>query len=161
MRTTDQSRSTLSVILQPVSLADRDHFMAMAEQHFRGLNAGFVPQEDWERYYLDNILRNPRLFLRWIMVEGKRVGFILFGLEDHRFLPRQTGAIYELYVVPEFRRKGVARTCAHQAIAELQAQSPSKVQLEVMEGNQGAAALWKSLGFEKVSERFVLRRTVG
>ena len=85
MRTTDQSRSTLPVILQPVSVADRDHFMAMAEQHFRRLNVSFVPQEDWRRYYLDNILRNPRLSLRWIMVEGERAGFILFGLERPSF----------------------------------------------------------------------------
>src|SRR5450631_2129212 len=160
MRTTNQSRSALSVILEPVLAAERNRFMAMAEQHFRGLNPGFTPQEDWERYYLDNILGNPRFFLRWIMAEGERAGFILFGLEDHRFLPRKMGAIYELYVVPEFRRKGVARSCAHLAISELQAHAPSKVELEVMEGNRGAAALWKSLGFEKVSERFVLKRTV-
>jgi ribosomal protein S18 acetylase RimI-like enzyme len=53
---------------------------------------------------------------------------------------------------------GVARNCALQAIRELELHAPSKIQLEVMEGNEGAEALWRSLGFEKVSERLVLKK---
>jgi ribosomal protein S18 acetylase RimI-like enzyme len=84
----------------------------------------------------------------------------LFGLEKHRFLPRMTGAIYELYVLPEFRRRGVGKTCAMEAIRELWAHTPSKIQLEVIEGRGAAAALWKSLGFQKVTDRYVLSRSV-
>jgi ribosomal protein S18 acetylase RimI-like enzyme len=64
--------------------------------------------------------------------------------------------IYELYIAPEFRKRGIARACAAQAIAELQNLGPTKIQLEVMEGNTAAVALWKSLQFLKVSERYVL-----
>lgn len=139
-----------------ISRSEADSFLAMAERLFRGLNPSFVPQVDWKQSYFDNILSNASLTLHWIVVDENRAGFVLFGLEAHRFLPRFNGMIYELYIEPQFRRKGVAKAVARQVIQELQAQSPAKIQLEVMEGNRAAAALWESLGFRKVSERYVL-----
>jgi ribosomal protein S18 acetylase RimI-like enzyme len=139
-----------------VAPSERAQFLQMAQQHFSELNPSFVPAEDWKAHYFETIQSNPAYRLRWILHGGARVGFILFGIESHRFLPRKTGIIYELYVAPQFRRRGIARACAEQAISELRSLGPSKIQLEVMEGNAGAAALWKSLHFEKVSERLVL-----
>ncbi|MGA9544657.1 MAG: N-acetyltransferase [Candidatus Sulfotelmatobacter sp.] len=147
------------VKMEPVSATDRDAFLAMAERLFRGLNPSFVPQADWKQSYFENILGNAQMSLRWIVVDEKQAGFVLFGLEAHRFLPRFSGMIYELYVEPEFRRKGIAQIVASQAIQELRSKSPAKIQLEVMEGNRAAAALWKSLGFRKVSARYVLAET--
>jgi ribosomal protein S18 acetylase RimI-like enzyme len=144
----------------PIATSERDEFMHMAVKHFSELNASFVPQDDWKEHYFASILANPQYFLRWIVYNEKRAGFILFGLEKHRFLPRMTGAIYELYVLPEFRRRGVGKTCAMEAIRELWAHTPSKIQLEVIEGRGAAAALWKSLGFQKVTDRYVLSRSV-
>jgi ribosomal protein S18 acetylase RimI-like enzyme len=142
-----------------VSATDRGAFLAMAERLFRELNPSFVPQADWKQSYFENILGNARLSLRWIVVDENRAGFVLFGLEAHRFLPRFNGMIYELYVEPEFRRKGVAQIAARLAIRELQSKSPAKIQLEVMDGNRAATALWESLGFRKVSARYVLAET--
>jgi ribosomal protein S18 acetylase RimI-like enzyme len=139
-----------------VELSDHDSFVAMAEQHFRELNPQFVPARDWKASYFENILAKRNYSLRWIVIGGQRVGFVLYGVEEDRFLPRKTGAIYELYIVPEQRRKGIARACAKLVIEELRKSSPSKIQLEVMDGNQAAAELWRSLGFEKASERLVL-----
>jgi ribosomal protein S18 acetylase RimI-like enzyme len=145
--------------MEAVSATDRDAFLAMAERLFRGLNPSFVPQADWKQSYFENIAGNARLSLRWIVVDDKRAGFVLFGWEEHRFLPRLNGMIYELYIEPEYRRKGVAQIVAREAIRELQSKSPAKIQLEVMEGNRAATALWESLGFRKVSERYVLAET--
>lgn len=142
----------------PVVASDREEFLAVAAKHFCELNAAFVPQGDWEEKYFETIMSNPEYFLRWIICDGEKAGFILFGLEKHRFLPRKTGAIYELYVLPDFRRRGIGKTCAIEAVRELWTHSPSKVQLEVLEGRSAAIALWKSLGFRKVTERWVLDR---
>jgi UDP-2,4-diacetamido-2,4,6-trideoxy-beta-L-altropyranose hydrolase len=150
--------SDLAVTLESVTLVDRQAFLKMAEKYFRELDSRFVCQEDWKRHYFDGIVGNPRLSLRWILVGGHQVGFILFGLEEHICLPRRNAVVYELYVAPEFRRHGVARACAQQAIDELQSHAPSKVQLEIVRNNHGAAALWASLGFEKVAERWVLKK---
>jgi ribosomal protein S18 acetylase RimI-like enzyme len=152
--------TNLTVRMEPVVVEHRDDFLAMAEQLFLHINPEFVPRPDWKQYYFENILSNSEMSLRWILVGNDRAGFILYGLEKHRFLPRRTGAIYELYLRPEFRRKGIAARCAKNVIQELQAQSPSKIQLEVVDGNQAAIALWQSLGFERVSSRFVLKNTV-
>lgn len=139
-----------------VSAADRDAFLAAAERHFLSLNPNFKAEEDWRQCYFENILANQRLSLQWIVVDGNRAGFILFGIEAHRFLPRWTGMIYELYVEPEFRRRGIAQAVAREAIFEMKSMSTAKIQLEVAEGNTAASALWNSLGFRKVSERYVL-----
>jgi ribosomal protein S18 acetylase RimI-like enzyme len=144
----------------PIVSGDREEFLQMAVSHFSELNAAFVPDADWKKQYFETILENAQYFLRWIVCDGRRAGFILFGLEKHRFLPRKTGSIHELFVLPEFRRQGVARMCAIEAIRELWTHSPSKIQLEVVEGRVAAAALWKSLGFQKVTERFILTRSV-
>lgn len=146
----------MTIRMLPISPAEADDFLSMAERHFSELNPRFVREIDWQKNYFVTISENPEYFLRWIIWDGKRSGFILFGLEKHRFLPRKTGAIYELYVAPEFRRRGIAKTCAIEAIRELWTHAPSKIQLEVMEGRTAAAALWRSLGFQKVTERYVL-----
>ena len=146
----------MTISTKAISRSEADAFLAMAERLFRGLNPKFVPEADWKQFYFENILGNARLSLRWIVVDGIQAGFVLFGLESHRFLPRLNGMIYELYIEPQFRRKGVAQTVARQVIKELEAKSPAKIQLEVTEGNRAAAALWLSLGFRKVSERYVL-----
>ncbi len=142
-------------IFEVVAFEDRAAFLGMALIHFGELNPNFVPQADWKASYFETIQSNPNLFLRWITVEGERVGFILYGLERHRFLPRTSGMIYELFVLSQHRRKGIAEASARQAIQELSTLGISKIQLEVMEGNVGAVALWEKLGFSKTSSRYV------
>ncbi len=154
-----QRSGAMTVRMLPIAASEQDEFLRMAVRHFSELNAAFVPQDDWKEHYFANILANPQYFLRWVLCDEKRVGFILFGLENHRFLPRITGVIYELYVLPEFRRHGIAKTCALEAIRELSAHAPSKIQLEVVQGLVAASALWKSIGFQKVTDRYVLVRS--
>jgi ribosomal protein S18 acetylase RimI-like enzyme len=157
----DDSRSAKSAIvtLVPVLPADRQAFLQMAAQHFCELNPNFVATEDWNRYYFDRILENPKLCLRWIMTDHTRGGFILFGVEDHIFLPQRNGVVYELYVLPAFRRRGIAGASAELAIDQLQQCKPSKIHLDIMQDNRSAAEFWATLGFARVAERWVLRRT--
>ena len=141
----------------PITQSERDQFLAMAVEYFSELNKSFIPHRDWEQNYFETIQAGTNVFLRWIVSDGKRAGFILFGIEKHRFLPRKSGRVYELYVTPPFRCQGIARECAAQAIKELWEFGPSKIELEVVDGNKEALALWQSMGFRKASERFVLR----
>ena len=93
--------------MRPIASSEQDKFLRMAVKHFSEMNPSFVPQDDWKEHYFPTIMANPRYVLRWIVCDEKRAGFILFGLEKHRFLPRTTGVIHEVYVLPEFRRRGV------------------------------------------------------
>jgi ribosomal protein S18 acetylase RimI-like enzyme len=145
-----------SVSLVAVDASERAAFTTMALSHFRELNSAFEPHADWKAGYFDRLLHDADLAARWIVVDGVRAGFIVYGVQPHRFLPRLIGAIYELYVHPDFRRRGVARAGARAAVDALLARGVPKIQLEIMDGNDAAFGLWRSLGFEKVSERFVL-----
>ena len=78
-------------------------------------------------------------------------------MENHRFLPRKTGMVYELHIIPAYRKRGIGKAVAMRAVEELQALKVSKIQLEVIAGNGKAVALWEKLGFHKVAERFVLQ----
>jgi UDP-2,4-diacetamido-2,4,6-trideoxy-beta-L-altropyranose hydrolase len=134
----------------------RDAFLQMALRHFGELDPAFVPEADWTDAYFESIQRRRDCSLRWIVKDNEHIGFILFGVEDHRFLPRKTGAIWELYIIPERRRQGLATSCAQMAIEELWKLSPSKIQIEVVYGNERAVALWETLGFQRAATRFVL-----
>lgn len=160
MRSDEPTQLIAAVALKPVLKSEEETFLIMAEHHFRELNPAFIAHEDWKSCYFRSILSNPNMSLQWVIASDCRVGFILFGVEPHRFLPRKSGMIYELYIEPSFRRRGFARAGALQAIDRLRAEGPSKVQLEIMTGNAGAELLWKSFGFKKVCERWVLDKGV-
>ena len=151
---------SVAVKLQAVPAGDREEFMQMAERHFRDLNPAFAPHADWQQHYFNRIQSDENLHLDWIVAEDHKAGFILYGLENHRFLPRSTGVIYELYVEAQFRSKGIGRAAALQAISDLNSHSPSKIQIELLEGNSVAETFWNTIGFEKVSSRYVLRGKV-
>lgn len=152
------SNATARVEMAEIAPSQRALFLEMANQYFSELNPAFVPADDWKAQYFEIIRANPAYFLRWITSDGERAGFILFGVEDHKFLPRKTGVINEVYVAPQFRRQGVARECVLQAIAELWSLGSSKIQIELVGENAGGAAFWRTLQFQKVSERLVLTK---
>jgi ribosomal protein S18 acetylase RimI-like enzyme len=56
--------------------------------------------------------------------------------------------IEELYVVPDARRRGVARALLGHLLADGRASGVRAVELEVDEGHEPARALYRSLGFE-------------
>ncbi len=87
--------SEMDVRMEGVVAAQREDFLHMALQHFRELNPAFVPDTDWKYSYFEGIQKRTDCSLRWIVKNGEHIGFILFGIEDHRFLPRKTGAIWE------------------------------------------------------------------
>ncbi len=60
------------------------------------------------------------------------------------------GYISEVYVLPEFRRKGIARQLCIEGIKRLKESGYHKVQLNVFAGN-GAKQLYQKLGFHEVS----------
>jgi ribosomal protein S18 acetylase RimI-like enzyme len=147
---------TSAVELVPVGPDQKAQFLALACEHFRELDPAFRPLPEWEANYFETVTRSPNYALEWIVVSGETVGFILFGVEPHRFFPRTIGAIYELYVRPDRRRGGIGRAAAAEAVARLSARGVQRIQLEVIEGNEKAAALWEGLGFKRVSVRYTL-----
>lgn len=145
-----------SVHLEPVRNSQETDFLGMAKDYFAELNPSFVPSDEWRTSYFSRLMNSSGTFLKWIGWGGERAGFVIYGVEPHRFLPRKTAHIYEFYVLPHFRRKNVGREAAEQVLQALRGFSPAKIQLEVSFGNAAAVKFWNTFGFEKVAERYVL-----
>lgn len=146
----------MNVSLAAVTDDDRGAFEAAAIAHYRELDPRFAPAEDWRREWFRAAAQRPRRFACWILADGARAGFIVYGAEPHRFLPREHGLVLELWVAPAQRRRGVARAAGAAAIAHLRSLGLARIQLEVSGTDANAAKLWRSLGFVKTAERYVL-----
>ena len=62
----------------------------------------------------------------------------------------RVGMISEVYVIPEYRRKGIARQLCIEGIKNLKERGHHKVHLNVFAGN-GAKQLYQKLGFQEAS----------
>ncbi|MFD2207644.1 GNAT family acetyltransferase [Kiloniella antarctica] len=84
---------------------------------------------------------------------GEVVGTTMAGYDGHR------GWIYSVVVDPLHRRKGVAASLLVYAEAELGKLGCVKINLQVRDGNDGAVALYKSLGYS-VEPRVSMGKTI-
>jgi predicted acetyltransferase len=142
--------------LKPVTDEEKAPFLKTVKEYFRELNPDFVPREGWEAHYIES-LRPDRALPNWIVLDEARIGFTIFGVEEHRFLPKKIGAIYEFYIVPSWRGKGLGREAALKVFERLRTDQADRIQVDVVTGNHNAAVFWRNLGLTKVSERLVLQ----
>lgn len=84
--------------------------------------------------------------------EDKLMGWILLGPSKDQFSDEIIGFIYELYVIQEFRRKGIAKHLMARAIEHLKSEGYPEIRLGVFAENQ-AIQLYKQMGF---SERYIM-----
>jgi len=61
--------------------------------------------------------------------------------------------VINLFVAPDYRRRGVGRDLMSGALKVIRAQGPATVHLEVGEGNEAAIALYHGLGFSDSGRR--------
>lgn len=111
----------------------------------------------WEEGRPDPADGDPAGFRRWvesrlsrarIVSEDGRMVFV--GYADVR---RSEGWLIQgVYTWPEARRRGFARRGMDSIVREAFASGASHVQLAVVEGNEGAFALYQELGFERFAE---------
>jgi len=78
-----------------------------------------------------------------IVREGGIAGSVMVGFDGHR------GWVYYLAVRSDHRRRGLGRMLMTAAEDWLAARGAPKLQLMVRDGNDGAAAFYEALGFER------------
>lgn len=114
----------------------------------------FVPR--WSEW-----LQNPELGKLGYEVDGKIVGFILFGriktrpAFDQGVVPRYGGEIYALYVHPDYFRQGIGTKLFQAACEKLADDKLTSMVLWAIKKNKRACAFYESMGGERIAKQRV------
>jgi ribosomal protein S18 acetylase RimI-like enzyme len=93
-------------------------------------------------------LSNGGYYLIWN--ENDRIlGWIGIGIIVDPFTDEEIGIINELYVLPPYRHRGIARELCYEAMVHFKKHTCKKVQLNVFQGNK-ARELYRNLGFKNL-----------
>ncbi len=89
---------------------------------------------------------------------GEPVGYVVLGPATSMLSPVPFGFVYDVWVAPAFRRRGVARRLLLRAEEWCRAQGHGSIRLEVSARNTAARALYASAGF--VEDRLTLHKAL-
>lgn len=126
------------------SLHDEHH--RQCPEHFK--TAHEIEQEKSISRYLDD----PQCLVSVAIVDEKVVGFItghFCELISTVSKPVQMGSIDELYVLPDYRQKKIARMLCSDIEGRFDDYGVAQVFVEVWEFNQTAMAFYSRFGFEQ------------
>lgn len=82
--------------------------------------------------------------------DGTITGWILLGKNTDYFTDQTYGFIYEIYVLPEHRGKGLSKLLINEGNAYWKSQGYDEVRLNVFASNF-AKEIYKKMGFEEVN----------
>ncbi|WP_458413690.1 GNAT family N-acetyltransferase [Schinkia sp. CFF1] len=104
-----------------------------------------------------NVLSKGGYYL--VAQHGRNImGWILLGTDYNYYKKEAVGFLYELYVFPQYRKKGIGKVLIERAIAELKKAGMTKVQLNVFAGNH-AKMLYENIGFNDVT--ILMEKNIG
>ena len=140
------------LVVRPAEAADREtahrlltaqlvehHLPADAAGISRGIDCALSPDSPAWLWLAERQGRAVAIFLANRVVSVERGGFTLW--------------VEELYVVPEERRRGVARALLARLCDEARRQGVRAVELEVVSTQAAAFALYRALGFHDVQRQ--------
>ena len=114
-----------------------------AERVYTAVNRAFTPQQ--ERDYIASLSERESIFVA--EVEGRVVGFQSLDLWAKYTDSFDHVGSMGTFVLPEWRRKGVARRLAEHTLDFARAHGYEKIVSYVRAGNINARAFYHSLGF--------------
>jgi ribosomal protein S18 acetylase RimI-like enzyme len=97
---------------------------------------------------VENLEQRPWVVTLLAVLEEEAVGLLIAVEGFSTFLARPLLNLHDIAVVPAFRGRGVGTQLIHKAIEVGRLRGCAKLTLEVLEGNTGARALYRRLGFE-------------
>lgn len=113
---------------------------------FEGTLGRVKPDVEKARQIIEPILEKGGYYLI-ALEEGQIAGWVLIGSNQDPFTDLKTGFIYELYVVPVHRGKGLSKHLMERAIRHLKLEGYPEIRLNVFYENDAAVQLYKQLGF--------------
>ena len=86
--------------------------------------------------------------LRWILADGRRVGFLITRITpDWPEEELLVGEVVDSYVVPSHRRRGVAEAAVGSWLEELREAGVALAEANVLRDNTLGLAFWEAQGF--------------
>jgi ribosomal-protein-alanine N-acetyltransferase len=135
-------RQTLSIIVQPATIADLERIYQIERECFT--------TEAFGKQYLACLLESPDAVSLIAKMENSIVGFII-GLVN-RHAEETTGRVYTLDVVAEYRRRGVGLKLLEEIEQIFEEKGVEICYLEVREGNVGARKFYRKHGYVKAKK---------
>lgn len=112
---------------------------------FDGTLGAVRPTNQKIEQHIGPLLKKGNYYL--IAIENdKLMGWILIGKSKDQFTDKNNGFIYELFVLEEFRGKGISKMLMKTGIEYLKQDGYSEVRLSAFAGNQ-AIKLYEKFGF--------------
>jgi GNAT superfamily N-acetyltransferase len=93
-------------------------------------------------------------------VEGQAVGFALYFRNFSTFLTRPGIYLEDLFVLPEFRGRGIGKALLAQVAQEAVAKGYGRLEWMVLDWNQPAIEFYRRMGAQQHPE-WILNRVVG
>lgn len=103
--------------------------------------------DPWDISVIRSEIASPLCDLIVEEADGRIIGFALAKTAADE------AELYQLAVLPDYRRRGIARRLLHELYEAVQGRGAAMCFLEVRSGNGGAIALYESEGFERISVR--------
>lgn len=114
---------------------------------FEGTLGEAKPSDEKVKQLIEPLLQKGGYYL--IATEDDQLmGWMLIGASQDPLTEKIYGFIYELFVLEEFRGKGIAKKLIETAIEHLKQDGYSEVRLRVYAGNQ-AMKLYETFGFKQ------------
>lgn len=128
-------RATMETVWRDVPEDEKPGLVrAEFEAHFREYAREFVEGRRGERFVAED-------------GEGRFLGYIVLGELTPFSSPHPVGFVYDIWVAPEHRGRGVARFLLEEAERWARAKGYGKIKLEVSDANAPAMALYRSAGY--------------
>jgi ribosomal protein S18 acetylase RimI-like enzyme len=113
---------------------------------FDGTLGEIKPTDKKIKQLVEPLLKKGGYYL--IATENNQLmGWILIGSSRDEFTDKTSGYIYELFVIEEFRGKGISKQLMRAGIDQLKNKGYSEVRLNAYAGNH-AIKLYEKLGFK-------------
>jgi ribosomal protein S18 acetylase RimI-like enzyme len=84
--------------------------------------------------------------------QGQLVGSVLAYPDEEK----RWGVVDDVFVLPEWRRRGIARRLVGEGIRYLREQGMQEVRLDVVQTNGPAISLYRSMGYVTIDEEVML-----
>jgi ribosomal protein S18 acetylase RimI-like enzyme len=103
----------------------------------------------------DSIVNKGGYYLVYRNADSSIAGWILLGENTDYFSDKKFGFIYDIYVLPEYRGRGISKEFIQQGISTLKKSGFDEVRLNVFATNH-AKEIYKKLGFKDLNSIMAL-----